>query len=219
MKGNSPIEQKTDAELQLHMKKKVEGPGSATWRKLIKKEVEKRKTKNEEVEQIDELSKTTLKSYVKRSANSAAANAYIAGGGTGQTDKDQNKKDFRTAVKRIKGIEKATDRLTKEDVEQIEEISNKTKLSYLNVASAKAGGARAMADLHRDAGDEENAKRYDDKAAKREKGISRAVAPVKKHFGMKEEVEQIEEPQIDQEVDTLDESINKYANFLARTKQ
>jgi hypothetical protein len=157
MKGNSSIEDKSDAELQHHMKKKVEGPGSATWRKLIKKEIEKRKSaKNEEVEQIDELSNTTLKSYIKK-------------------------------------------------------------------AKSQADGADASADLHRDIGDKDSEGKLRKYAAKRNAGADKAASkvssPIKKHFGMKEEVEQIEETQTDQEVKPLDESINKYANFLARTKQ
>jgi molybdopterin biosynthesis enzyme MoaB len=279
MKGNSPIEQKTDAELQLHMKKKVEGPGSATWRKLIKKEVEKRKSKNEEVEleeeQLDELSKDTLKSYVKKAATGlksasrhafdagrtmatddeqsgksfnkalnrgkgvvkavdkltkeeveqidelsktklkayvdkavdrTAAHAYIAGGGTGQTDKATTKKEFSTAVKRIQGVRKATTRLAKEEVESIDELSKSTLGSYVKKANkSTADNARgsATAGEFEPNKDEIRAKAFS-KTLKRMKGVDKATDRL-----TKEDVEQ--ETQ-------LDESVQHIADFITNNK-
>jgi hypothetical protein len=78
-----------------------------------------KKLKKEDVEQIDELSKKTIGSYVKKAANSLDQTAYSAGrhGVSGGLN------DYIKSVKRRKGIEKAADRLTKEDVEQIDEMT------------------------------------------------------------------------------------------------
>ena len=50
MKGRSPIPSKSDDELAVHAKKKPAGPGSGTWKKLIKTEIEKRK-RNESMDE------------------------------------------------------------------------------------------------------------------------------------------------------------------------
>ena len=77
--------------------------------------------------------------------------------------------------------------------EQLDELSSKTRSSYANKARASAGSNRMMADLSREAGDKEGAKKYDDKAKKREAGYNKIANPIKKHFGMKVEGEQVEE--------------------------
>lgn len=72
----------------------------------------------EEVEQIDELSKSTLGSYIKKAVGGTkgvASNAYTAG--DSNKDLDTRTKGYSKAVKRINGVEKATNRLTKEEVE------------------------------------------------------------------------------------------------------
>ena len=78
----------------------------------------KRKLAKEEVEQIDELSKKTLGSYAKKATSSmsgVAASAEVVGA----LDRDhplRQKYQDRTA-KRVAGVEKAVDRLAKEEVE------------------------------------------------------------------------------------------------------
>jgi hypothetical protein len=76
----------------------------------------------EDVESIDELKKSTLGSYVKKASNSATMRAYNAGGESARFAGEPISKrpdsygaDRKVAVKRLKGIDKATDRLTKED--------------------------------------------------------------------------------------------------------
>ena len=66
----------------------------------------------EEVEELDELSKDTLNSYVKKSFS----------------DKE---KDNLNTPERQKGLRKATSRLYKEDEEHIEELSTPTLASYV----------------------------------------------------------------------------------------
>jgi len=69
---------------------------------------------SEEFEQLDELSKSTLGSYVKKASTSLASNAMKAADST-------DKKSFRKAVNRMSGIQNAADKLTKEEVEDLDE--------------------------------------------------------------------------------------------------
>ena len=86
----------------------------------------------EEVEQIDELSKSTLGSYVKSAARDVGASRKLSADFQNQADKARkpsskaassslSKKFMVTAQKRHAGIGKAVERLTKEDTEQVEE--------------------------------------------------------------------------------------------------
>ena len=94
------------------------------------------KTMPESVEQIDELSKTTLGSYAHKASSSMAANAlhsgYVRGSDTGHNlavgkkgkQKDNSKlasQSHTTMKKREVGLGKAISRLAKEEVEQIDE--------------------------------------------------------------------------------------------------
>lgn len=63
------------------------------------------KLAKEEVEQIDELSKDTLGNYIKRSSHDAALSARHGG---------SDPKELKNAIKRLKGIAKATNKLTQE---------------------------------------------------------------------------------------------------------
>lgn len=85
-------------------------------------QVNTKKPVKEEVEQIDELSKSTLGSYVKKASDSATMHAFGAGGESQRHAGEPISKrpdtygaDRRVALKRLKGIGKATDRLTKEE--------------------------------------------------------------------------------------------------------
>lgn len=75
--------------------------------------------KKEEVEQIDEVSPSTLGSYVKRASQDAVTKAMKYA-----SKRDESGKESGTLKKisnRESGIRKATDRLTKEEIEQLEE--------------------------------------------------------------------------------------------------
>mgnify|MGYP000733049031 CR=1 FL=1 len=69
----------------------------------------------EDVEQIDELSKDTLGNYVKRANNQAIIKSLA----NPKNDSD----DMKTIVKREKGINLATSKLTREEIDQVEERS------------------------------------------------------------------------------------------------
>ena len=95
----------------------------------------------EEVEQIDEISKATLGSYVKKAATDARINSMIGKDfeHKAKTSRKPSMKDASTelstqykskAWKRSDNIAKAVDRLTKEEVEQIDELKMSTVKSY-----------------------------------------------------------------------------------------
>ena len=107
---------------------------------------------NEEVEELDELSKTTLGSYVKKASNSLSKASHDLGDKRAQSaevDRFTNRhmgdkfrvqgkmkddlgignkaqeKDLNTVLKRTRGITKAANKLTKEQVEEIEALAEK----------------------------------------------------------------------------------------------
>lgn len=99
-------------------------------------EADKAKMKKEEVEQIDELKKSTLASYVGKAAGRLAAASRL------QKDFE---KDGHTALagefeksaqKKKVGIQKAANKLAKEEAEQIDELKASTLGSYIAKSSA-----------------------------------------------------------------------------------
>lgn len=105
----------------------------------------KKRLKKEEVEEISELKKSTLASYVKKASTDLrdtgidagfSAHARYVSKSPKQYEKHSaaEKKSKDIAYKRDAGIHKATDRLAKEEVEQIEELSKETLKSYQDKA-------------------------------------------------------------------------------------
>ena len=89
--------------------------------------------KKEEVEQVDELSKRTLSSYVKKASGRVADKSRHAGDIENRRDispaaKEVLAKHDRKIGNSLKGISRATDRLAKEEAEQIDELIGKGQL-------------------------------------------------------------------------------------------
>ena len=127
---------------------------------------------NEEADQIDELSKPTIGRYINKAKNSIDLTAWRQGykeAGAGSPSKHMEKK----LSKRHKGIETAVKKLTKEESEQIDELSKATMGRYINKAATKMGSQGVTAGL-KIAADEKSSKNFKD-MGKREKGIKRAV--------------------------------------------
>lgn len=151
---------------------------------LSKEEVERIE---EKLTQLDELSKNTLGSYVKRSANQAIVKSLA-------NPKDDSD-DMKTIAKREKGINLATSKLAKEETEQIDELSKKTLGSYVNKAAKDSRihgqiatdfentADKARKQSKKDSFERLNRK-YLEKSWKREDGIAKAVGKL-----TKEEVE------------------------------
>ena len=163
-------------------------------RKLPTKKVDNRysgvqkasaKLAKEEVEQVDEISKAMAGRYVKKAAASIDLTAWRQGhkeANAGNPSKQLEKK----LSKRHKGIETAVKKLTKEDAEQIDELSKKTMGSYVNKAAERIGDKGISAGL-KIAADEKSSGNFKD-MGKRQKGIATAVKKL-----TKENAEQIDE--------------------------
>lgn len=121
----------------------------ANIRALMAKE---KKTVKEESEQIDEISKKTLGSYINKAHDQSVKQAVAArqsmqglATAIGNSDErladlhDKNAKaSFKTQQKRTLGIAKAAAKLTKEEAEQITELSKKTLKSYAKKADKES---------------------------------------------------------------------------------
>jgi hypothetical protein len=142
----------------------------------IKRAVDK--ITKEEVEVIDELSKKTMGRYINKAKDSIDMTSYRSGikDGTAissSTPYKSNNPLEKKLSKRHKGIETAVKKLTKEESEQIDELSKKTMGSYVNKAAERIGTKGVSAGL-RIAADEKSSGNFKD-MGKRQKGISRAV--------------------------------------------
>lgn len=132
---------------------------------------------NEAFEQIDEISKAMAGRYINKAKNSIDLTAWRQGykeAGAGSPSKHMEKK----LTKRHKGIETAVKKLTKEESEQIDELSKATMGRYINKAATKMGSQGVTAGL-KIAADEKSSKNFKD-MGKREKGIKLAVKKLTK---------------------------------------
>jgi hypothetical protein len=218
---NTPRETREKGELTGHASKRT-STGTVYTKKAVKeeasqeefnKEIEKAKAKasgkvaqpevakpavqavqQEEVQQIDELSKKTLGSYIKKAANDKADVAYHRG-----YDNYDQKPDW-TPMKakvhygqqnRNRGIKRAVARLVRqEEVQQIDELSRRTLGNYIKKA------ANDKADTAYHAGHSSYSKpdwtpmkdKVHDGQENRNRGIKRAINKL-----TREEAEQIDE--------------------------
>lgn len=131
--------------------------------------IEKSKKANEEVEAIDELSKDTLSNYADKASDAR-----------GHRNLSTKKVDNRYA-----GVKKASDKLTKEEVEAIDEISKATMGRYINKAkdsidmtSYRSGIKDGTAISRNDPYTPKNP--LEKKLSKRHKGIETAVKKLTK---------------------------------------
>lgn len=87
----------------------------------------------EETEQVDEVSKALLGRYIKKAKTDVAGKAYQLGA----RDPLKPQASWSKTLGREKQIDKAVDRLTKEEVDQLDELSPKTLGSYIKKASTR----------------------------------------------------------------------------------
>jgi predicted transcriptional regulator len=142
----------------------------------IKRAVDK--ITKEEVEQVDEISKATMGRYINKAKDSIDMTSYRSGikDGTAissSTPYKSNNPLEKKLTKRHKGISMAVKKLTKEESENLDELSKATMGRYINKAATKMGSQGVTAGL-KIAADEKSSKNFKD-MGKREKGISRAV--------------------------------------------
>ena len=131
----------------------------------------------EEVEQIDELSKDTLKSYREKAHVDMINSAGKAIGAIHKKDKPTEIDSRFTWEKRIRGVNAADKKLKKEEVEQIDEISKNTLGSYIKKAAYNAQvHAMASKDIENKEGKyTPDSLRHDFKRTNRRAGIVKAV--------------------------------------------
>ena len=125
--GQVPASDKRASELQ----KKQDQEMPASERKA--KELEK--MKKEELEQMDELKKLTYASYIKKAALSRGIHGMETGAAI--PNKEKMAEPLNKMKKRQIGIEKAANKLAKEEVEQVDEVSSKTLDAYRKKAFDK----------------------------------------------------------------------------------
>lgn len=153
----------------------------------------KSKKKGEEAEvqsseaTVNELSKATLGSYVKKASYDAASKAAEYG-------HDGSGKNFSKSMDRLRNIKKATDRLTKEEVEELDELSKKTLGSYVKKADKQQNPDLNKVRAARDSGGFKAAEKemgnQIHKAKNRTKGVYQAI---QKYSMKNEEVEELDE--------------------------
>ena len=140
---------------------------------------------NEKVEELDELKKSTLGNYIKRASGDAAnkmhdASAY-ASIATNAQKTDASSKEWMSAAhklsnkaqSRLKGIDKATDKLTKEEAEELDELDKSTLGSYVKKASGDVQQSAYRSGLSASKGVVNNP--TINKTLKRRQGIAKAV--------------------------------------------
>lgn len=150
-------EDKSDKDLPFTPDKKKVKPSTpgkygseySTVRNIARQAMKKQKEKSvkEDVEQIDELSKEKLGSYAKKASFDVVTRAMKYGTKNDQSGREA--KNLRKIHNREFGIRKAINRLTNEDVEQLDEISKQVLGSYIKKAShdvaAKGAATRQFA--------------------------------------------------------------------------
>ena len=179
---------------QMHGSKKSEkhpkGISAAEWKSGIRWHHGKNKRINikEEAEQIDELSKETLGSYVKKATNQAFNKGFAGGANLsrGQEHEKEGERQVNKAVKRVIGVNKAVNKMTKEEAEQIDEVSKGTLGRYINKAKDQIDAAswrtgyRQGVDPKTDATTSPILKSKEKQLSKRHTGIETAVKKLTK---------------------------------------
>lgn len=148
--------------------------------------------KKEEVEQVDELKKSTLSSYIQKAAdpakkksnvNLASKAAYkLAKADPSDMSSSPGDKEDQKAYMRSKGIQTAAKKLAKEEAEQLDEYGNPAatpeRLQMIRRAAERVQSGQAAKDA------EKRAKRD-----MRQKGAQKGMAPLKKD--VEEEIQRL----------------------------
>ena len=124
---------------------------------------------------LNELSKGTLGSYIKKANHEYGLSRRFHNLG----NKKEQEKTFQFAKKRKAGINRAVDKLTKEESwtneEQVNELSKGTVASYVKKAAIDKGHLGQKRAQARELGKDKEVNRIDRKQTKRSMGIHKAV--------------------------------------------
>ncbi len=113
---------------------------------------EDKRMRKEETEALDEISKKILGSYVKKASIRATSHSNVAANAQRDSNPDSAGYHRRKEMKLLRGISKATDKLTKEEADEKEvgkEIKaarlKKDSSDFMSKSSLFSGGARDVA--------------------------------------------------------------------------
>ena len=153
----------------------------------------KKKKVAEEAEELEELSKKTLGSYINKATIQKGQHDFSAGSSKEQEEYDDMEHHTDKSEKRRAGINKAVKKLTKEDAEQIDELSTPTLQSYRT--KARAQGNKIVDKMKMGGGDWSKDQQDTKTLRKRSKGANMSGKQlVKRGESLKtEEAEQIDE--------------------------
>ena len=160
------------------LNKRLQGHAKAV-EKLTKEEVEEF-MQTEAYDQLDELDKKTLGSYVKKASLDVGARGL-------SNNNTLDAKHLNTLSKmssRVKNINKAVDKLTKEEVEEIDELSKATLSSYIDKADKDASKNAAASERSERGGHRKWADKLRLKAMNRTHGIHQAINKLTKEDNM-----------------------------------
>ena len=132
-----------------------------------------------EEEQINELSKKTLGGYIKKASKETRGNMVATQHGSGIPKRAKDIK-LKQVNKRLKGMEKAGEKLAKEEVEEISELSKGTLKSYANKALDSVKGYEKTKRSMIRQGMGKDHPFIDREVKKRKKGVDLATKKIKK---------------------------------------
>ena len=121
------------------------GSDAAKMRAQVARELYRKKAEQQKEETVTELKKSTYGSYINKAANSIGVNAHAIGHNAGThpniSQRPEQTHLWKKMKKRVVGVERATDKLTKE--ETVTELKKSTYASYIK----KAGDHRSDHDF------------------------------------------------------------------------
>ena len=172
----------------------------------------------DEAEQVDEISKSTMGSYLKKASDQLHLRGYKGRGyddaiETGEHGKSRTRqlkrirdRNSKAIAKRQKGIERVASRLSKEEFEQVDELKSKTLKSYISKAGKDL--SKRVADYH-----SKDIASSPSKINKRGLAIDKAKGrlSMNRQLGRAEEVEQFDETT---DINTLIKMLQKEAEPL-----
>jgi hypothetical protein len=151
----------------------------------------KKKKVAEEAEELEELSKATLGSYVKKATIKKGQADFEAGKSMARSSWKSLDKNINKSEKRERGINTAVGKLTKEDAEQIDEISAEKKDAYAQKAGKQLPGLFAK---------------------------SNSADGARKYYNRKNAVRKIANEEADQ-IDEILDTPEKAANYKAKAQK
>jgi hypothetical protein len=157
---------------------------------------------HESVESIDELSKNTVTSYALKAGTKLGGNIAALGASkdiskysANPTSPDEVKKRLNKSItNRTAGLAAASQRLSKEEVEPIDELSKGTLMSYVKKGEKQQGKNFDDIIAAHKGNDQTKANKANAKYLKRNAGLDRAVDKMYSKYDKKtEEVEELDE--------------------------